>query len=348
MIAAFIKPSDPRWKEFLGTVEHDFYHLPEYVELAAAEENATPMAFYAEQGGEACLIPLLIRRLPDALHAPKDWLDCVSPYGYSGLLLSAPPERLKSFLEAFRHTCRLTGIVTAFLRMHPLFPIDQVTLEKFGALVHHGQTIYISLSESNEHIWRHMSTNHRRNIQRLVRSGFHVNLNDWDRFSEFITIYHSTMQRVGASKSYYFSMQYFQALRAGLDDRIHLVCVLSETNQLASAGLFVCTKGIVQYHLGGTAEEYLSVAPSKLMMDFAWRWAKTAGHTCLHLGGGLGGEADSLFRFKSGFSNTRANFYTCRIVLDERRKESLNHAADALRGTTLSANSDFFPRYRHL
>jgi len=348
MVADFIDSRDARWTTFLKRTSHDCYHLPEYVELAAEEEGARPMAFYAEQGTAACLIPLLIRPIPDELHAPAEWRDCISPYGYSSILLSCGQEALGSFLDAFCATARAHGLVTAFIRLHPLFPLDYGALGKFGRLVRHGQTIYMNLGESKQHIWQQMSANHKRNIKRLQQAGFHCTLDEWGRFQEFIALYHATMHRVGAPKTYFFSPRYFEALRTNLGDRIHLACVVSDGGELAAAGLFIVTEGIVQYHLGGTTPQHLPVAPSKLMMDFMWRWAQEQSQRVLHLGGGVGGVEDSLFRFKAGFSPARAEFYTYRMVIDESRYGLLSQAAQAARGGASTGHAEFFPEYRDL
>jgi hypothetical protein len=348
MIAQFIDHHDARWKEFLKGTKHDFYHLPEYAELAAAEEGAIPMAFYAEERSAACLIPLLLRPIPAMLNAPGDWCDGVSPYGTPGILLSSSQEGLHSFLDAFCYTARARGIVTAFVRLHPLFPLAQGTLEKFGRVIRHGQTVHMNLSESKEHIWQQVSTNHQRNLNRLIRSGFHSSLDDWDRFQDFIAVYHSTMQRVEADGTYFFSAKYFEDLRAKLGNRLHLVCVLTSTNELAAAGLLIVTAGIAQYHLGGTAAQYLPISPSKLMLDFMWRWAQEQSCYAFHLGGGVGGVEDSLFHFKAGFSPARGQFYTYRVVVDESKNATLHQAAKSMRRVCGLESSDFFPGYRHV
>jgi hypothetical protein len=346
MIAQFISHHDARWKEFLKRTNHDFYDLPEYAELAAAEEDAIPMAFYAENRSAACLIPLLIRPIPAVLNAPRDWCDCVSPYGYPGILLSPSQEELHSFLDAFCHIARERGIVTAFVRLHPLFPLAQGSLEKFGQVVHHGPTVYINLSDSKEHIWQQMSTNHQRDIKRLIRLGFHSTVDDWSRFHEFIALYHANMQRVGAKEQYFFSLEHFEDLRAKLGNRVHLICVLSSTNELAAAGLMIITEGIAQHHLGATAAQYLRRSPSKLVVDFMWRWAQEQSCYAFHFGGGVGAGEDSLFHFKAGFSPTRGQFYSYRVVVDESKNATLNQAAKhRICGL---GSSDFFPGYRHL
>ncbi len=347
MISEFIGHHDARWKDFLMRTNHDFYALPEYAEVAAAEEGSTPMAFYAENRSAACLIPLLIRSLPAVLNAPTDWYDCISPYGYPGVLLSSSQEELPSFLNTFCHIARERGIVTAFVRLHPLFPLAHGTLEQFGRLIRHGPTVYIDLSHSKEHIWKQMSTNHQRDIKRLIRLGFHSVIDDWSRFHEFIALYHANMQRVGAKKQYLFSIQYFENLRAKLGDRIHLICVLTSTNELAAAGLLIVTERIAQHHLGATAVQYLRRSPSKLVVDFMWRWAQEQSCYAFHFGGGVGADEDSLLQFKAGFSPLRGQFYSYRVVVDESKNAILSQEAARYRICGFES-SEFFPEYRHL
>jgi hypothetical protein len=347
MIADFIDSHDPRWKTLLLQTRHDFYHLPEYAEVAAAHEGAMPMAFYAEDGPAACLIPLLLRPLPAAFNSPADWRDCMSPYGYSGVLVSSPQVKLHRFLDAFCCTSRARGIVSAFLRLHPLFPLDHGALGKFGEVVRHGQTVYVDLAQPEDSLSQQVSYNHRRNIRRLLRSGFHCRLDDWQQLADFVSIYQDTMRRVAAAPTYFFSRQYFQALREQLGDRVHLVSVMSADMEMAAAGVFIATGSIVQYHLGGTAEKYLPMAPSKLMLDFVRQWAHAGRYGVFHLGGGVGSTEDSLFHFKAGFSPCRGEFHTYRVVMDEAKKTALDSVAESLRRPDVALN-DFFPPYRCL
>jgi hypothetical protein len=342
----FLNPSDPRWRQFLKDTQHDCYHLPEYAEIAAVDEDALPAAFYAENGSAACLIPLLIRPIPAALKAPADWFDCASPYGYSGVMVSPRRAPWEPFLDAFRSAARARGIVSAFVRLHPLFPLHREALEPAGRLVRHGRTVYVDLSKPKDSVWWQVSSNHRRNIKRLVRSGFQCSLDEWSRLPEFVELYHDTMRRVGAPPGYFFALRYFEAFHDKFGEKVHLACVLSPSGDLAAAGLFIVTDGIVEYHLGGTAGRYLPLAPSKLVLDFVWRWAEEQRLGVLHLGGGVGAVEDSLFEFKAGFSPARGEFYTYRVVLDEAKYAALREAAESLRGAP--AAGDFFPQYRNL
>ena len=82
---------DPRWREALGRLSHDFYHLPEYSRLECESQEAIPMAFSAIAGDRELFVPYLRRRcdrlFPEAGIAGKV-CDVVSPYGYPGFLLS--------------------------------------------------------------------------------------------------------------------------------------------------------------------------------------------------------------------------------------------------------------------
>jgi hypothetical protein len=348
MIAEFITPEDLRWSQYLAKNHHDFYHLPEYVKFCAKYENAIATAFYAEDEKAAFLAPLLIRPIPISLGAPASWYDCASPYGYSTPLITPSENSLYDFLEAFCHAARRRGIVTAFFRLHPFLRLNHGVLEQFGLLMKHGQTVYIDLAQSEDEIWAQERINHKRDIQRLQRLGFKVNLDDWRFLPDFIGVYQKTMQRVDAGEVYMFSQSYFHELKSALGDRVHLSCVLTKDDKVAAAGLFIETAGLVQYHLGGTVDEYLSLAPSKLMCDFMWRWAKKRSSKVFHLGGGVGGMCDSLFHYKAGYSKARADCFTYRMVLDEWKNETLIRLAETQAGERDNACSYFFPAYRRL
>jgi hypothetical protein len=344
--AEFISPEDPRWEKLLQTCRHDFYHLPEYVKLCAKSEGATPAAFYAEDGHAAFLAPLLLRPIPRNLGAPEGWSDAVSPYGYSTPLVTPSEVSLDRFLDSFRHAACVRGLVTAFFRLHPLLSLNHEDLSKFGQLIKHGQTVFIDLSNSDEEVWKQISPDHRRNIRKLLSLGFSVSLDDWRLFKDFTVIYQTTMQRVGASAGYLFSEEYFEDLRAALGERLHLSCVLSPKGDVAAAGLFIETERIVQHHLGGTASEYAQCAPTKLLYPFMSTWARARSNTVLHIGGGLGGAEDSLFRYKAWFSRDRADVFTYRMILDEERNDMLIRLANARNEGTGSPSSNFFPAYR--
>lgn len=347
MIAEFISPQDSRWQRHLMLTQHDFYHLPKYVSLTAKHEKGIPVAFYAEIEQAAFLVPLLIRKIPASLGVPAHWYDATTPYGYPAPLLIPPDNRyyLEKFLESFLTVGVKYGIITAFFRLHPLLNLPLETLAKYGTLVQHGQTVYIDLSLSIEEIESQRRKDCKKDIRKLMREGFQAKINDWSLYEEFVAIYRKTMQRLSASEFYMFTESYFADLRASLGGRLNLCTVVSPSGEVASAMLFTAMNGIVQTYLSGTCDKYVRQGPSKLEIDAITRWAKEKGNSVVHLGGGLGARSDSLFYFKSGFSNLRANFHTYRMILDKEKYAKIIQNRQT--NDEFIGDSDFFPAYRH-
>lgn len=344
----FIEPEDPRWHSIIEETPQDFYYLPEYCCLDAMQLSARARAFYVHEDNNKFLAPLLIRDLPKNLNAPKEWHDAISPYGYSGPMLKNENDVL--FLErSIKSLIEISadeGIISAFFRLHPLFPISRNTISKFGNVTTIGKTIYIDLSLSKNELWSQIRKDHRHNIRKLRNEEFHVTKNNWDLYDEFINMYLLNMKRVGAANYYMFSKYYFYELKRILGKDINLITVLAPNNQVAAAGLFIETRGLVQYHLSATAEEYINFAPMKLLISYTIDWAKDAGYSVLHLGGGLGGRQDSLFNFKKGFSKLSADFQTFRIIFDYDKYEKLSKMAAKACGKSAEKETDYFPIYR--
>ena len=349
--AEFIASDDPRWHEFLANAPHDFYHLPQYVQLEADQQSSQATAFYARCGQARLLVPLLLRALPPELNAPDDWRDAANPYGYPCPLFVADAESQSSYenqfdvlWQTFCEAAAAQNIVSIFMRLHPLLTLPAQPLAKRGELVQHGQTVYLDLENSQEAL-NHICRNHRRDIKKLSENGFRVEIDEWDHYSRFIEIYRATMQRLQAEKMYFFEGDYFERLRTALGGKLHLATVIAPSGEIAAAEIFAMTCGTVQNHLAGTAEEFQRQAPTKILTDHMRCWAQEQGAKFFHMGGGLGGREDSLFRFKAGFSKLRADFFTYRLILDSAKYRHLI-AQWQQAGGGCEEEDEFFPAYR--
>lgn len=326
------------WEAALQESRHDFYHLPAYATLSAAEEGGRPTALFVTDGDRRLLLPLLIRAIPGG------GFDAISPYGYAGPIGKGTddPAFVRVALVAGTQVLRDAGLVSAFVRLHPL--LNPEPPESIGVLVCHGATVSIDLTLPADTLWAQMRLNHRRDITRATKLGFTARMDEGGTHLEaFKRLYRETMERRSASPFYFFSDEYFDRLREGLGDDLHL-CVVMHGGDVAAAGLFVETGGVVEYHLSGSDSRFQNVQPTKLMIHYAACWAREHGKTVLHLGGGVGGAADSLLQFKSGFSPRRHPFVTLRIVVDELEYERLV----AVRHPDIDPRwrSGFFPLYR--
>lgn len=347
MTGDFLQPDDPRWSDVLRRIPHDVYHLPSYAIIASRYEGGMPVAFYARDGNDILLVPLLLRPVPHNISNLGDLWDAASPYGYPSPLFSRPDrvEACRDLIAVLVETIRDKGLITLFMRMHPLLSQPLELWSRFGDLVQHGLTVSIDLQRPLEDLIRETSSNHRRGIRKLSKAGFRVVLDNWDDYPAFISLYRQTMTRVRARPFYLFEGKYFEHLRELLSAHLHLCSVTAPTGELAAGGLFTEVNGLMEYHLGGSRTDFPGLAPSKMMFDFMRGWGHAQGFRSFHLGGGLGGGKDSLFDFKAGFSSRHTPFHTFRLVLNPDIYATLCDAWLKETGQEMP-NDNFFPLYK--
>jgi Acetyltransferase (GNAT) domain len=338
--ARLLAPQAPEWADALRRVDHDTYHLPEYVVLDARLSGDEPAAFWYREGTHVLLLPLNLRRVPDSEH-----LDAISPYGYPGPVSDADPADRGFWRRASRSmvdTLAARGVVTAFVRLHPLLPAPLDVLDETGVTVRHGETVSVDLSLSVEEMWHQTRSDHRNHINRARRAGVTVVFDEWDRLDEWVAVYHANMRRLGASDYYLVPAGHIADLRDALGGKLHLATALFD-GEVVGGNTFFEYRGFVQGYLASTRRENNHYA-DKLLYDEVRRWTRQRGDAVFHVGGGVGGGKDSLFAYKSGFSAGRHPFHTWRVVSEP------TGYAELLRRKDLSPDpaqmSGHFPPYR--
>jgi len=331
----YIIHSEPAsWTQALQHYRHDFYHLPDYAALCARSERSRACAFEVRFENARFFMPMLIRHVPSVLRF--DGEDVYTPYGYSGPLVEAdsPQARVDVVykgLACLRDVLHRLGMVSVFIRWHPLLTPMPERLPERIAVCLHGEIVVIDLTKPDDRRWHEMRRNHRQNIERLEKEGFRA---VFDRspaaIAAFAGMYRRTMQRVAASDYYYFSEEYILELMQMRGAGTHL-CLVLRDGEAVCGGLFVASGDNLTCHLSATEAVCLPLSPAKLMFWAASCWGREAGLKTLNIGGGVGGHPDTpLFRFKQGFSPDRRFFDTVGIVCDPQRYAELCTSAGRL------------------
>ncbi|MDJ0897401.1 MAG: GNAT family N-acetyltransferase [Xenococcus sp. MO_188.B8] len=354
MNVSILDLDNPLWKETLEKLSYDAYHLPEYVALEAKRNHSKPEALLITEADKIFFVPYLLRScndLVDTTDPQEEILDAISPYGYPGILLSDGARNSSPFVNhAFKElqqTFQARGICSAFLRFHPILSDGFAEVFPPNSLTPNGETVSIDLNLSSDKIWAQTRRGHQSTINKCKRLGLTARTVTFaDYIDEFLSIYQETMDRLGARDNYYFDRDYFTDLLK-LGDRLHLIIVESDS-QIICASLFFESCGIVQAHLGGTKTDFMKQSPFNLLLHHARLWAKERGNKFLHLGGGVGGNKDKLFTFKSGFSRQRHKFFTMRLIIDESKYQHLVKNQAQTKNISISQlkESNFFPAYR--
>ena len=279
-----------------------------------------PVLLHHEQAVMACLV----REIPGSgAH------DVTTPYGYGGPV----GEGLAGFYEQYGRWCAERGIVSTFIRFHPLFE----NYREVGAGVH--------AAFSNPTVgWRlegdllaGMHGKHRNTVRKAMKSGVTVEVTPAPDLERFAVLYVLTMARQGAGDYYLFPQEYWARL-AELGHRLVLFDATHEGKTVASA---LCLRGDrwLHYHLGATDDRARDLGASNLLLYEAALWGQAAGLEEFHLGGGAGGR-ESLYAFKERFSpEGRREFWTGKAVHDEEAYRRLSGGAEI-------ECDGFFPAYR--
>ncbi len=334
------------WQECLDGIPHDFYHSAAYHRFC--EEMGAGQAFLAlyQEGGQRLLWPYLLR--PIKGFGCTGLRDVTSVYGYAGPL--GTPVQNPAFLtrawRALTDLWRSDHVVCAFSRLHPV-------LENHGLLPavcpphSGGQTVSIDLTRPPLEIWRDYRKSLRYDIRSAHAAGVVVEEDITLRFLKpFSDLYLETMARNAADTGYLFDYEYFRRLFQRLGGGAHLMTACCQGRLIAGA-VFVGYGNSLQYHFSATASDALHLSPAKVLLDEIRLWGQARNCKVLHLGGGRGSRADSLFSFKGGFSPRRHVFYTWQSVLEPAVYEELS--AMRRRETHEAGNEcegNFFPLYR--
>jgi hypothetical protein len=327
------------WNQYVQDCKiYDFYHTWYYHSL---ERTGEPILFVYQQNDTFIIFPLLKRCI-----AGSEYTDFTSVYGYAGPISNMDFElieqgTMEGFIQAFMKFLKEEKNVSVFCRLHPIINHD-LLVERFGSLVNNGKTIAIQLSGTLEEQRSKYRRQFRSKIRQLREKGFFMKKAETkEEVQAFVRIYNENMARVQAESYYYFNETYFfNMLNSGDFESSVLLLYLGEE---ITCGAFVTfSNNIMQFHLAATNNKYLQEGPMKLLIDEATIVGREHSMDYLHLGGGVGGNEDSLFDFKSGFSDTVLTFKTWRFVSDQQEYNKLVHA----RWDDHPIKSDFFPLYR--
>jgi serine/alanine adding enzyme len=272
-----------RWDAVLAELGiGDVYASRGFVAASAPLADAEPVLLrYADE----LVFPLLVRRDP---------ADVVTPYGYGGPI--GPP--LPGFRDAYAAWCAARGIVSSFVVFHPLYG-NGAAAEALGFRpTPLGGTVAWPLDAPD--LLAAMHKHHRRVVRRALADGCEVAVErEPADLSAFVDAYEQTMRRTDAAPFYFFPPAYWAALRRD----VPLVRVdVRRGDELLASVLGMGEPPWLHYHLGGSTEAGHGTGASHLALFGLASWGREQGYDVLHLGGGVGGRADSLLEYKRRFA----------------------------------------------
>lgn len=327
------------WDSYMKkSLTYDVFHTWNYHSLNTEGE---PLLFVYQEGPVLIALPVIKRKIENS-----PFFDMTSAYGYCGPtsnmeLSNLPGTTIANFKAAFVNFMKQENAICIFSRLHP-FLNQQRILESIGGLHDNGTTLYMDLSLPIEQQRLAYDKRLCRQIRKLREKGYVIKEGSCPReIKKFTEMYRQNMDRVQASKNYYFDEQYFSDL-LNVDGFESKLLLIYDGAELTCGALILLSDNIIRNHLSATSPGYLKESPSKLLTDEISMMGRRLGKKIFHLGGGVGGKEDSLFAFKWLFSNLQVKDRTWRYINDQQAYNNLVLKAGAEAGT----GPDYFPLYR--
>lgn len=317
-----------RWDETLRAAAiTDVYYARGFVRASAALVGAEPVLLRLAGAGGDVFLACLVR---------SDPTDVVTPYGYGGPVGAGADPPLAAFSAAYEAWCAQRGVVSSFVVFHPLLAnADSDASAGFRRTALDG-TVAWRLQRPD--LLAGMHKHHRRVIRRAQAAGVEATVVPAPAdLAEFAGVYEQTMRRAEAAPFYFFPRPYWDALAVGVK--------LVRVDVRGGGGLLASVLGMggppwLHYHLGGATDAARGTGASHLALYALAQWGREQGYDTLHLGGGVGGRADSLLEYKLRFApDGRVGVAIGKAVHDRDRYLRLSEAS------TVDWDG-FFPAYR--
>lgn len=342
MLKVYTTDQDELWDQIVRSFEkYDTYWLNGYVKGFQIHGDGEPLLFYYNDGRTRGINVVMKRDVAkdayfSGLIEEGKYFDFSTPYGYGGWLIEG--EDNEELFKTYEGWCAKNGIISEFVRFHPIVKNHEGT-ETFYNVIQLGEVVHMDL-DSPEVIWNNITSKNRNMIRKAIKNDVKVYNGRFPEIYEtFREIYNGTMDKDNAEKYYYFNPEFYESALDNLAQNAQVFYAVKDEKVIA-ASIMLAANGMMDYHLSGSLKEYSTYAPTNLILYCAALWGSANGCKRLYLGGGIGSNEDSLFKFKRAFYKGDLNhFYIGERVFDEEKYKNLVELKKI-------KNHDYFPAYR--
>jgi serine/alanine adding enzyme len=354
-----------RWSELVEALPpqlRDIHFLPEYGRIYRDTYGYDVLLAVFRDGGDAVIQPFVRRPLAQLpfLGAAADaelFSDIANPYGYGGplstaLSLARRRELYRGLAEGLGAWCGQRHVASEFSSLHPLMTNHQIPMiEGLRGPELEKEIVFIPLHGSEDDLRSRLNRGHKSSIAKARRAGVSVERVEPTaaHLRVFKELYYETMQRRDAAERWFFPEAFFSNSVEALGTARVSLFFAWIGREVESAYFLIHDFGTAYYHFAGSRDLRPDLRANNLLMYETAEWARKAGFAAYHLGGGVSRTADdSLFRFKAGFSRSRALLYTYFCIQDRNAYEELCARKRQFERATTGAemSSGFLPLYR--
>jgi hypothetical protein len=272
--------------------------------------------------------------------------DLGTPFGYGGIYADCDPDDSTKLMREFRRVLAEyaadTGVISEFVRFNPLLENHRLCRGLIDDIRHHNDNVVINLERTLDEMLAGCRQSFRAGIRQTQRRGFEMErVEPSEALDDFIALYREAMERRQNTGYLNFRPRFFRALFDNLGAAIEMFAVREEGRLLAAAVVLKHGATLDYFLAANKREPGLAYINHFLLFEIA-RWAKREGYKNFHLGGG----AESIQFFKSGFSNERSAYHVGTHVFDREKYQALLRAGQRAGRIPNEVPLHFFPAYR--
>ena len=322
--------------------DYDTYWLSGYVKAFHIHGDGEPLLFAYDDGTTRGINVVMMRDVAcDEKFKGKieegRYFDFATPYGYGGWIIEGA--QTENLFNEYQKWLDKKGIISEFVRFHPMIK-NHEAVSSFYEVIQLGEVVHMELS-SQEDIWSNITSKNRNMIRKAIKNDIKIyNGRFPEIYERFKVIYNETMDKDDAEEYYYFGDEFYDSVLYDLAQNAQVFWA-EKDDQVIAASIMLAANGRMNYHLSGSMKQYSSLAPTNLLLYYAALWGNANGYKTLYLGGGVGSDEDSLFKFKRAFYKGELNnFYIGRKIHNRERYDELLALRQEIE------NPGYFPKYR--
>ena len=347
MLKVFTIDQSQEWDDIVRTFDKfDVYYLSGYVKAFQLHGDGEPLLLYWDTASLRGMNVVMKRDIAADKHfagriEEGTYFDLATPYGYGGWVFEGDQSDAEDFTAAYLAWCRENGIVSEFVRFHPVLENREGINTALYDPILLGNTVAIELDDE-EAIWARYTSKNRSHIRVSKKEGVVVKMSTSEEaFEQFRRIYETTMDHDDANDYYYFDKAFFDSIRDDLKGNYTIFTAYLGEEPIASSIMLYAGR-YMNYHLSGQLFEYRRYAGTNTLLHEAAIWGCQQGYEWLHLGGGLGAQEGPLYDFKKSFykKGEDKQFYIGKKILDAEAYQKLLDMRDE------ELQEGFFPQYR--
>lgn len=286
--------------------QYDIYYLSGYVRAFEINGDGKALLFYYHSGNNRAINVVMQRDIADIaffaqIIEKNKYYDLKTPYGYGGFLLEGFKQKQDYVLLEKEYTavCQKNNFVCEVMKFHPVlknykYMNDIFKIEKIG------YTISLDIKDEMT-IWQNMSSKNRNMIRKARKNNLVINFSqDKEIMKKFIALYNAVMQKHRADSYYFFTSKFYESILHDLREN-YLIFYACYKEHIISAAIILLANKNIHYHLSASDYKYSGLAATNLLLYEAARYGCANGYKYFHLGGGVGAQIDSLYKFKKSF-----------------------------------------------